>query len=153
MTQDAERNTQNETGPAAGDFGSLKNAAAERIRAGELAGINPHKVLRLCREFEELKEQLSAVRRRAIRTLEWMVADARHRFDDCRNNFEVSNEDGTEGLAEGGYSPELTEAMDLLAELEKGVRIHSDDTLAAVYKKGFADARMQILNRIRNIDR
>ena len=39
----------------AGDFESLKQAAKDRIAAGDNVGLNPHKVLRLCIEFEQLK--------------------------------------------------------------------------------------------------
>ena len=148
MTQDAIRNTQDEMGPVTGDFSSLKKAAEARIRAGDNVGINPHKVLRLCREFAELQKGNEELKRRVLKALGPLVADARHRFDDCRNNFE----DGTEGLAEGGYGDELTEAIGLLGELEKGVRVHSEDTLQAVYKKGFADAKLQILQKIRNVE-
>ena len=49
-------------------------------------------------------------KQRIIETLEWMIADARHRSDDCRNNVENGSK--------GGYSPELTEAINLLQELK-----------------------------------
>ena len=55
-----------------------------------------------------MDEQL---RRRIIKTLTWMVADMRWRFDETKLNID-------EGSA-GGYSPELAEAIDVLAELEK----------------------------------
>ena len=48
---------------------------------------------------------------RIIATLTWMVADMRHRSDECRLNFEPKSK--------GGYSEELTEAINLLAELKK----------------------------------
>ena len=34
---------------------SLKETAREMISKGSLAGLNPHKVLRLCAEYEEMK--------------------------------------------------------------------------------------------------
>ena len=52
----------------------------------------------------------SKLRERIIKTLEWMVADMRWRADQTKRNFEEGSE--------GGYSPELQEAIDLLAELK-----------------------------------
>ena len=48
--------------------------------------------------------------RRIRASMNWLVTDSKLRFDDCRGNLE-------EGSA-GGYSPELTEAIDVLHELE-----------------------------------
>jgi hypothetical protein len=39
-------------------------------------------------------------------SLGWLVAEARHRFDECKQNVD-------EGSS-GGYSPELTQAIDLV---------------------------------------
>ncbi len=50
------------------------------------------------------------LKRRIIETLEWMVKDMKWRADDLRNN--------TEKGSQGGYSPELTEAIELLEELK-----------------------------------
>ena len=47
--------------------------------------------------------------RRAARSLDWLVTDCRLRFDDCRGNLEEGSK--------GGYSPELTEAINVLAKL------------------------------------
>ena len=52
---------------------------------------------------EELKQRL-------IRTLEWMTTDMKWRADDTKLNFEEGSQ--------GGYSPELQEGIDLLAELK-----------------------------------
>ena len=169
------------------DFESLKAAAKDRIAKNDYVGLNPHKVLRLCIEFEQLKrpvlsetpvidgEQAAApcreplfepepqsrrqgrtavqeqtlaagTMRRVIRTLSWMIEDMKHRFDDCRGNLDNGSE--------GGYSPELTEAIELLDELEKGTgpaRHHAGNTLAAAYKQGFEDAKKVILKDIREI--
>jgi hypothetical protein len=76
-------------------------------------------------------------RLRIVRTLGLLVADARHRFDDCRNNIEAGSQ--------GGYSPELTEAINLLSELEAGACEPDESVICAAYKKGFADAKRQIL--------
>ena len=48
---------------------------------------------------------------RVIETLSWMVSDMRWRFDESKNNLEPGSR--------GGYSPELTEAIELLEELKK----------------------------------
>jgi len=50
------------------------------------------------------------LRQRIIKTLNWMVMDMKWRFDDNKNNLEVGSQ--------GGYSPELQEAINLLKELE-----------------------------------
>jgi hypothetical protein len=51
------------------------------------------------------------LRERILRSLRWLTADAEHRFNDCKGNA-----DGFEG----GYSPELKEAIALRNELEQG---------------------------------
>ena len=51
------------------------------------------------------------LRQRVIKSLSWMVDDMRNRFDECRNNLELGSQ--------GGYSEELTEAIDLLNYLSK----------------------------------
>ena len=88
-------------------------------------------------------------RQRVIRTLDWLVADTKHRFDDCKNNLDAGSSGPSTMLGTGGYSPELTEAIDLLDALKKGVRCHDEDTLAAAYRKGFEDAGNQILEKVR----
>jgi len=50
-------------------------------------------------------------RQRILKSLRWLVPNAKNRFDDCRGNLEPGN-------YEGGYSPELQEAIDLLAFLD-----------------------------------
>ncbi len=50
------------------------------------------------------------LKQRAIDSLEWLVADAKWRADDTKRNFEEGSQ--------GGYSPELTEAIDVLEELK-----------------------------------
>jgi len=52
------------------------------------------------------------VRKRIVDTLEWMIKDMRWRADENMRNIE----DGSQG----GYSPELIEAINLLEELKKG---------------------------------
>lgn len=47
---------------------------------------------------------------RCVTSLEWLVPDMQHRSDECRNNLESASQ--------GGYSPELTDAINLLAELK-----------------------------------
>ncbi len=51
-------------------------------------------------------------RQRIVRTLSWLVKDAEHRVNDCRQNVEPGSA--------GGYSPELKEACALLQELQQG---------------------------------
>ena len=137
-----------------GDFSSLKEAAQTMLESGSWLGLNPHKVKRLCVEFRRLREKAGfsqALRRRVIKTLTWMVADTRHRFDDCRNNFEAASDDETASMAAGGYSAELTEAIELLAELEKGIEQPAESAMEQAYKKGFEDARQVILEKVREI--
>lgn len=52
----------------------------------------------------------SELRQRIIDTLSWMVTDMKHRFDEQKSIFGQRSE--------GGYSAELTEAIDLLKELK-----------------------------------
>ncbi|KKL81529.1 hypothetical protein LCGC14_1993840 [marine sediment metagenome] len=49
-------------------------------------------------------------KKRIIETLEWLVTDATWRADETKLNFEEGSQ--------GGYSPELTEAINLLEELK-----------------------------------
>lgn len=53
-------------------------------------------------------------KQRIIDTFEWLVEDAKWRFDECKDALD----DGSTG----GYSPELTEAIDLLKELKRRSR-------------------------------
>lgn len=46
-----------------------------------------------------------------ITSLDWLTTDAKVRFDDCRDQLE----DGSQG----GYSPELTRAIEQLATLKR----------------------------------
>lgn len=48
---------------------------------------------------------------RTIKVLTWMIEDMKWRADDLRSN--------TEEGSHGGYSEELTEAIELLEELKK----------------------------------
>ena len=50
------------------------------------------------------------MRKRIIDTLEWMVTDMRWRADETKRNFEEGSQ--------GGYSPQLQKAIDLLEELK-----------------------------------
>lgn len=52
------------------------------------------------------------VRERILRTLRWLVRDAEYRFNDVKQNLQPGSE--------GGYSPELKEALKLLRDLEQG---------------------------------
>ena len=58
--------------------------------------------------FEAVGENIG--KQRIIDTLEWLVKDARWRFDQCKDAMD----DGSTG----GYSDELTEAINLLKELK-----------------------------------
>ena len=49
---------------------------------------------------------------RILRTLRWLVRDAEHRFNDCKQNLQPGSG--------GGYSDELKEAIQLVQELEQG---------------------------------
>lgn len=137
--------------PVAGDFETLKETAQSMIdNKDSIVGLNPHKVKRLCEEFEQLKassEINGPIRARAITSLSRLIADARHRFDDCRDNLDNGSE--------GGYGDSLTEDIGLLAELKKGmspeVRHHDEDTLAAAYNKGFGDAKIIILREVQKL--
>ena len=52
------------------------------------------------------------LRQRIIKSLDWMVKDLTWRADQTKGNFEECEK--------GGYSPELTEAKELLVELKEG---------------------------------
>jgi len=58
----------------------------------------------------ELSEQL---RQRILRSLRWLVEDARWRFDENKGNLDPGSH--------GGYSAELKEAIELLQVLEQQV--------------------------------
>ena len=51
------------------------------------------------------------LRQRIIKTLDWMVKDMKWRADEVCGNLELTSQ--------GGYSPELQEAINLLEELKK----------------------------------
>lgn len=51
------------------------------------------------------------LKKRIIKSLSWMIEDMKHRYDDCRGNLDNGSE--------GEYSPELTEAINLLAEIKE----------------------------------
>lgn len=57
-----------------------------------------------------LREQLADLKRRAIKSLEWMIIDIKHRHDQTHGNLEEGSQ--------GGYSEELTEAIAFLKELK-----------------------------------
>ena len=62
--------------------------------------------------FGNLLEEDPELRQRIITTLTYMIGVAVWREDEVRQNMEVGSA--------GGYSDELQEAKDLLAEIEKG---------------------------------
>lgn len=101
-----------------------------------------HSFRELLGVWHDVREQtLSAgTRRRVIRSLSWLIEDAKYRHDDCKNNIENGSE--------GGYSPELIEVIELLDELKKGNEQPDEDLLAAAYRKGFEDAKKQIAEKI-----
>ena len=53
------------------------------------------------------------LRQRILVTLRWLVRDAQWRFSQCKGDLD-------NGSQQGGYSPELTEATQLLQDLEQG---------------------------------
>ena len=55
------------------------------------------------------------LRQRILHTLRWLVRDAQYRFDDQKQNLDYGSQ--------GGYSPELTEAITLLQDLEQGTML------------------------------
>lgn len=59
--------------------------------------------------LDEIGEEFILLKMRMVTALEWMIKDAKWKFDQL----------GPEGRI-GGYSPELTEAIALLAELKGG---------------------------------
>ena len=54
------------------------------------------------------------LKKRIIKTLNWMVTDIKWREDHLNGDFDE--------FSQGGYSPELTEAIKLLEELRQGDR-------------------------------
>ena len=62
-------------------------------------------------ENKRLRDAMNdELKSRVITTLEWMITHMKYRADDLRQNVEEGSQ--------GGYSPELTEAINLLAELK-----------------------------------
>ena len=72
---------------------------------------------------------------RILKTLDWVVPEIQHRFDDSKNNLEQGSQ--------GGYSPRLTEAIDLWNEL-KGVKTHGVDL--EITKEGTVHRQNCLLN-------
>lgn len=163
-------NEKKNEGPKAGEFESLKEAAENMIKKGSWVGLNPHKVKRLCIEYEQLRatelsetpvidgeqatapvgDELSAgTRQRIIQSLGRLVTEAKHREDDCRGNLDNGSK--------GGYSELLTKDIELLDELEEGTpaehgdRHHDEDTRAAAYEQGFEDAKKIIRQEIQRL--
>ena len=99
----------------------------------------------------ESKELNGPTRTRIITSLSRLIADARHRFDDCKNNLD----DGSKG----GYGDDLKEAIELLDELKKGPsaesgdRHHDDSTLISAYEQGFEDAKKVILQTVQKLSK
>lgn len=62
------------------------------------------------RQFGEAIAEFEKFRERLHKTMNWMVEDMKWRHNETKRNFE----DGSEG----GYSPELKEAISLLGELK-----------------------------------
>jgi hypothetical protein len=58
------------------------------------------------------------LRQRILRSLRWLVRDTQYRFDDQKQNIEPGSQ--------GSYSDELTEAIQLLHELEQGTMLSSE---------------------------
>lgn len=173
-------NVESGTGSADRMCESLKQAARKMLDKKNWHGLNPHKVLRLCMAFEQLREteltetpgidgeqatapvhsqgDLSGAERaspvperfraRVITTLTWLIADARYRFDECKNNLE----DGSSG----GYSPELTEAVELLDELKKGaIWADKDEQIEERLKAGvlsLSEAKEKHKEEIKELD-
>ncbi len=64
-------------------------------------------------DIEKIKKELQdslIFKERVIKSLTWLIEDAKYRYDDCKNN--VDN-----GLG-GGYSEELEEAIAVLKKLK-----------------------------------
>lgn len=80
-----------------------------------------------------------------IRSLSWMVAEAKQRFNDCRNNLEEGSE--------GGYDPRLTKAIGLLDALVKGTELPDEDAVVTAYLQGFEDCKKQITEGIHKLVR
>ena len=59
---------------------------------------------------QQILQQLLQLQKRTIAALEWLTLDAKNRFDDCRNQLEPGSQ--------GGYSPDLTDALAVLDELK-----------------------------------
>jgi hypothetical protein len=85
---------------------------------------------------------------RAITSLSWLVAEAKHRFDDCKGNLD--NGSG------GGYSPELTEAIGLLEGLKTGaIEADKDEQIEERLKAGvlsLSEAKEKHKEEIKGID-
>jgi len=81
----------------------LAMSEEERSKEADMTEIDPEEVKKAIQGAAEFKQRL-------IISLTWLIEDAKHRFDDCKNNLEAGSE--------GGYSDELKEAMAALKILE-----------------------------------
>ncbi len=91
----------------------------------------------------ETRELPEGTRQRVVQSLGRLVAEAKHREDDCRGNLDNGSK--------GGYSDYLNEAIKLLDALRKGTQVPDEDALQAAYRLGFEDAKKTILQNVQKL--
>jgi len=88
------------------------------IDCGKVLGVNYNEGSEITTEvhacFHALRNKF-----KIIKVLSWMIEDMKVRFDEQRSNF---GQDIT-----GGYSPELTEAIELLESMKKEVNAKKEN--------------------------
>ncbi len=72
---------------------------------------NYSKAVDMVEQLEAELDTHTQMEQRVIASMEWMVKDMKWRADDLRQNIEEGSQ--------GGYSPELTEVINLLEELKR----------------------------------
>ncbi|MHC4397424.1 MAG: hypothetical protein ACYS1A_17425 [Planctomycetota bacterium] len=116
----------------------------ERLRAASRPELSETPVIDGQQATAPMADELSVpTRRRVVTSLGRLIADARHREDDCRGNLDNGSQ--------GGYSENLTKDIKLLDELEEGIEATDGDALTAAYSQGFEDAKKVILQTVQEI--
>lgn len=83
---------------------------ASKTMDADLAMAITDEILKMSRE-----PNMPKLRQRIIKSMNWMIKDIKYRADETKQNFEEGSQ--------GGYSPELIEAMNVLDELKSGEEV------------------------------
>lgn len=90
---------------------SIADDLREFLNEHELGTVEKEALGEIVWKMDVYCNDIADLLRRAKISLDWLVPDAKARDDDCRQNLENGNI--------GGYSEDLTEAIELLAELKR----------------------------------